>query len=280
MRWQNRRKSSNVEDRRGSRMVSKGGIGIGVIVLGLVAMYFGVDPKLVMNVGNQLGGGETQVEQTDYKPTAEEQQLAAMVETVLADTEDAWKEVFAEMGKRYQEPKLVMFTGAVQSACGTAQAAMGPFYCPGDQKVYIDLAFYREMKRKFRAPGDFAQAYVVAHEVGHHVQHLLGIDRQVGRDRKGADSAAVRLELQADCFAGVWANRTQRAKQFLEEGDIEEALNAATAIGDDAMQKRSSGMVRPDSFTHGSSAQRVRWFKKGIIGGDINSCDTFSAASL
>ncbi len=280
MRWQNRRKSSNVEDRRGSRMVSKGGIGIGVIVLGLVAMYFGVDPKLVMNVGNQLGGGETQVEQTDYKPTAEEQQLAAMVETVLADTEDAWKEVFAEMGKRYQEPKLVMFTGAVQSACGTAQAAMGPFYCPGDQKVYIDLAFYREMKRKFRAPGDFAQAYVVAHEVGHHVQHLLGIDKQVGRDRKGADSAAVRLELQADCFAGVWANRTQRAKQFLEEGDIEEALNAATAIGDDAMQKRSSGMVRPDSFTHGSSAQRVRWFKKGIIGGDINSCDTFSAASL
>ncbi len=280
MRWQNRRKSSNVEDRRGSRMVSKGGIGIGVIVLGLVAMYFGVDPKLVMNVGNQLGGGETQVEQTDYKPTAEEQQLAAMVETILADTEDAWKEVFAEMGKRYSEPKLVMFTGAVQSACGTAQAAMGPFYCPGDQKVYIDLAFYREMKRKFKAPGDFAQAYVVAHEVGHHVQHLLGIDKQVGRDRHGADSAAVRLELQADCFAGVWANRTQRAKQFLEEGDIEEALNAATAIGDDAMQKRSSGMVRPDSFTHGSSEQRVRWFKKGIIGGDINSCDTFSAASL
>lgn len=280
MRWQNRRRSSNVEDRRGTSMVTKGGIGIGVIVLGLVAMYFGVDPKLVMDVGNQLSGGETQVEQTDYKPTAEEQQLAAMVETILADTEDAWKEVFAEMGKRYQEPKLVMFTGAVQSACGTAQAAMGPFYCPGDQKVYIDLAFYREMKRKFKAPGDFAQAYVVAHEVGHHVQHLLGIDRQVGRDRKGADSAAVRLELQADCFAGVWANRTQRAKQFLEEGDVEEALNAATAIGDDTMQKRSSGMVRPDSFTHGSSAQRVRWFKKGIIGGDINSCDTFSAASL
>ncbi len=280
MRWQNRRRSSNVEDRRGTSMVTKGGIGIGVIVLGLVAMYFGIDPKLVMDVGNQLSGGETQVEQTDYKPTAEEQQLAAMVETILADTEDAWKEVFAEMGKRYQEPKLVMFTGAVQSACGTAQAAMGPFYCPGDQKVYIDLAFYREMKRKFKAPGDFAQAYVVAHEVGHHVQHLLGIDRQVGRDRKGADSAAVRLELQADCFAGVWANRTQRAKQFLEEGDVEEALNAATAIGDDTMQKRSSGMVRPDSFTHGSSAQRVRWFKKGIIGGDINSCDTFSAASL
>ncbi len=280
MKWQNRRRSSNVEDRRGTSMVTKGGIGIGVIVLGLVAMYFGIDPKLVMDVGNQLSGGETQVEQTDYKPTAEEQQLAAMVETILADTEDAWKEVFAEMGKRYQEPKLVMFTGAVQSACGTAQAAMGPFYCPGDQKVYIDLAFYREMKRKFKAPGDFAQAYVVAHEVGHHVQHLLGIDRQVGRDRKGADSAAVRLELQADCFAGVWANRTQRAKQFLEEGDVEEALNAATAIGDDTMQKRSSGMVRPDSFTHGSSAQRVRWFKKGIIGGDINSCDTFSAASL
>ena len=280
MRWRNRRRSSNVEDRRGTRMVSKGGLSIGVIVLGLVAIYFGVDPKLVMDVGSQLSGGETQIEQTDFKPTAEEQQLVAMVETILADTEDAWKEVFAEMGKRYPEPKLVMFTGAVQSACGTAQAAMGPFYCPGDQKVYIDLAFYREMKRKFKAPGDFAQAYVIAHEVGHHVQHLLGIDKKVGRDRKGADSAAVRLELQADCFAGVWANRTQRARQFLEEGDIEEALTAATAIGDDAMQRRSSGVVRPDSFTHGSSGQRVRWFKKGIIGGKINSCDTFSAASL
>jgi predicted metalloprotease len=261
-------------------MVSKGRLSIGVIVLGLVAMYFGVDPKLVMDVGSQLGGGETRVERMDYKPTAEEQQRAAMVETILADTEDAWKEVFAEAGVRYSEPKLVMFTGMVQSACGTAQAAMGPFYCPGDQKVYIDLAFFSEMKRKFKAPGDFAQAYVVAHEVGHHVQHLLGIDEQVGRDRKGADSAAVRLELQADCFAGVWANRTQRAKQFLEEGDIEEALHAATAIGDDAMQRRSSGTVRPDSFTHGSSEQRVRWFKKGIIGGNINSCDTFSAASL
>ena len=156
MRWQNRRRSSNVEDRRGTRMVSKGGLSIGVIVLGLVAMYFGVDPKLVMDVGSQLSSGETRVEQTDYKPTAEEQQLAAMVETILADTEDAWNEVFAEMGKRYPEPKLVMFTGAVQSACGTAQAAMGPFYCPGDQKVYIDLAFYGEMKRKFKAPGDFA----------------------------------------------------------------------------------------------------------------------------
>ena len=280
MRWQNRRRSSNVEDRRGSRTVSKGGLGLGVIALGLVAMYFGLDPKLVMDVGSKLSGGGAQVEQVEYKPTAEEQQLAAMVETILADTEDAWNAVFTEAGMRYPEPKLVMFTGVVQSACGTAQAAMGPFYCPADQKVYIDLAFYREMKRKFKAPGDFAQAYVVAHEVGHHVQHVLGIDKQVGRDRKGADSAAVRLELQADCLAGVWAHRTQKAKQFLEQGDIEEALTAASAIGDDAMQRRSSGMVRPDSFTHGSSEQRVRWFKKGLVGGNVSHCDTFAAASL
>ncbi|MEN8212785.1 MAG: neutral zinc metallopeptidase [Pseudomonadota bacterium] len=280
MKWQNRRRSSNVEDRRGSRRVSKGGMGLGVIALGLLAMYFGVDPQLVMNVGNQLSGGGTPIEQGEYRPTAEEQQLAAMVETILADTEDAWNAVFTESGARYPEPKLVMFTGMVQSGCGTAQAAMGPFYCPADQKVYIDLAFYREMKQKFRAPGDFAQAYVVAHEVGHHVQHVLGIDKQVGRDRKGAESAAVRLELQADCFAGVWAHRTQKAKQFLEEGDIEEAMNAASAIGDDAMQRRSTGMVRPDSFTHGSSEQRVRWFKRGLVGGKVSHCDTFAAASL
>jgi predicted metalloprotease len=278
MRWQGRRKSANVEDRRGSR-VKRGG-GIGIIVLGLIAMYFGVDPKLVMNVGSQLGVGGSQVEQTDYKPSAAEQEKAAMVETVLADTEDVWNQVFADGGARYEEPRLVMFTGVVQSGCGTAQASMGPFYCPADQKVYIDLAFYDEMKSKFGAPGDFAQAYVVAHEVGHHVQHLLGLDKKVGNDRKGAESRAVRLELQADCFAGLWANHTEKHKHFLETGDVEEALNAASAIGDDTLQRRSSGMVKPDSFTHGSSKQRVRWFKRGLEQGKLNACDTFSARSL
>lgn len=278
MKWQGRRRSSNVEDRRGSR-VKRGG-GIGIIVLGLIAMYFGVDPQLVMNVGNQLGVGGSQVQQVDYQPSAAEQERAAMVETVLADTEDVWNQVFSDGGARYQEPRLVMFSGAVQSGCGMAQAAMGPFYCPADQKVYIDLAFYDEMKSKFGAPGDFAQAYVVAHEVGHHVQHLLGLDNKVGKDRQGAESGAVRLELQADCFAGLWANHTEKHKQFLETGDIEEALNAASAIGDDTLQRRSSGMVKPDSFTHGSSKQRVRWFKRGLEQGELSACDTFSARSL
>lgn len=278
MKWQGRRRSSNVEDRRGSR-IKRGG-GIGIIVLGLIAMYFGVDPQLVMNVGNQLGVGGGQVQQVDYKPSAAEQERAAMVETVLADTEDVWNQVFSDGGARYQEPRLVMFSGAVQSGCGMAQAAMGPFYCPADQKVYIDLTFYDEMKSKFGAPGDFAQAYVVAHEVGHHVQHLLGLDNKVGKDRQGAESGAVRLELQADCFAGLWANHTEKHKRFLETGDVEEALNAASAIGDDTLQRRSSGMVKPDSFTHGSSKQRVRWFKRGLEQGKLSACDTFSARSL
>jgi len=278
MKWQGRRRSSNVEDRRGSR-IKRGG-GIGIIVLGLIAMYFGVDPKLVMDVGSQMGVGGSQEQQTEYKPSAVERERAAMVETVLADTEDVWNRVFADGGARYEEPRLVMFTGMVQSGCGTAQASMGPFYCPADKKVYIDLAFYDEMKSKFGAPGDFAQAYVVAHEVGHHVQHLLGLDKKVGNDRHGAESAAVRLELQADCFAGMWANHTEKHKHFLETGDIEEALNAASAIGDDTLQRHSSGMVKPDSFTHGTSEQRVRWFKRGLKQGKLDACDTFSARSL
>jgi len=278
MKWQGRRRSSNVEDRRGTR-IKRGG-GIGIIVLGLIAMYFGVDPKLVMDVGSQMGVGGSQEQQTEYKPSAVERERAAMVETVLADTEDVWNRVFADGGARYEEPRLVMFTGMVQSGCGTAQASMGPFYCPADKKVYIDLAFYDEMKSKFGAPGDFAQAYVVAHEVGHHVQHLLGLDKKVGNDRHGAESAAVRLELQADCFAGMWANHTEKHKHFLETGDIEEALNAASAIGDDTLQRHSSGMVKPDSFTHGTSEQRVRWFKRGLKQGKLDACDTFSARSL
>ncbi len=278
MRWQGRRQSSNVEDRRGFRV--KRGSGIGVIILGLIAIYFGVDPRVVMNIGSQLGVGGSRVEQTDYQPSAAEKQLAAMVGTVLADTEDVWNQVFADGGARYKEPKLVMFTGAVKSGCGAAQASMGPFYCPADQKVYIDLAFYDEMKSRFGAPGDFAQAYVVAHEVGHHVQHLLGMDRKVGNDRQGAKSGAVRLELQADCLAGVWANHTEKHKHFLEKGDVEEALNAASAIGDDTLQRRSRGTVKPDSFTHGSSRQRVHWFKRGLQQGKLGACDTFSARSL
>ena len=277
MKWRGRRRSSNVEDRRGTRVVKRGGIGL--ILLALVAIYFGVDPRLVMNIGGMVSNTTKEV-QTDYQPSAEDQALAQFVAVVLADTEDTWHDLFARGGARYEEPRLVMFTGVVQSGCGVAQAAMGPFYCPADQKVYIDLAFYREMKNRFKAPGDFAQAYVIAHEVGHHVQHLLGYDKKVGRDRQGADSAAVRLELQADCYAGLWANHTEKHKRFLEEGDIAEALNAASAIGDDAMQRRSSGTVQPDSFTHGSSEQRVRWFKRGLVSGKLSACDTFNAASL
>lgn len=278
MKWKGSRRSSNVEDRRG--MTVKRGGGITMIILTLVAMYFGLDPKMVMNVGSQMGLGGSKVEHVDYKPTAAEEEKAQMVATILADTEDVWNQVFAAGGQKYVEPKLVIFKGAVQSACGMAQAAMGPFYCPGDQKVYIDLAFYDEMKSKFGAPGDFAQAYVVAHEVGHHVQHLLGLDKKVGNDRKGAKSGSVRLELQADCFAGVWGNHTEKHRAFLERGDIEEALNAASAIGDDTLQRKSSGMVRPDSFTHGSSEQRVRWFKRGMQKGELSACDTFGAKSL
>ncbi len=285
MRWQGRRRSSNVEDRRGRRLVRRaGGGGLGVIVLALVAMYFGVDPSIVLNQGGALvGGGDTRT--TDYRPTAEEERLANFTAVVLADTEDVWNQVFRELGETYREPRLVLFSGAVQSACGYAQAAMGPFYCPGDDKVYIDLAFYRELKQRHGAPGDFAQAYVIAHEVGHHVQNLLGISDKVQRakarlGRKEGNALSVRLELQADCLAGVWANRADRAKQILEQGDLEEALNAASAIGDDRLQKQARGYVTPDSFTHGSSKQRVRWFDKGFQSGDIAACNTFDAASL
>ena len=279
MKWRGRRRSSNVEDRRGMRVGKAGGIGIGTIVLALIAMYFGVDPRLVMNVGSQLGGQST-TKQVDYQPTPQEQEKVDFVKVVLADTEDVWNQIFQEYGERYEEPKLVIFTGGVQSACGIAQTAMGPFYCPGDHKVYIDLAFYDELKRRFKAPGDLAQAYVIAHEVGHHVQNLLGYTKKVPRGSKGADSASVRLELQADCIAGAWVNHTQRAKKFLESGDLEEALNAASAIGDDKLQRQATGRVRPDGFTHGTSRQRQYWFSRGVKTGDINDCDTFRAASL
>ncbi len=280
MKWRGRRRSTNVEDRRGMRVGKAGGIGIGTIILALVAMYFGVDPRLVMDAGSQLGGGQIATQQTDYQPTEADREKAEFVAVVLADTEDVWNQEFQKYGKRYAEPKLVLFSGAVQSACGMAQAAVGPFYCPGDHKVYIDLVFYDELRRRFKAPGDLAQAYVIAHEVGHHVQNLLGYTKKVPRGSKGADSAAVRLELQADCFAGIWVNHTQKAKSFLESGDLEEALNAASAIGDDRMQRQATGTVRPDGFTHGTSAQRQRWFRKGVNNGRLEDCDTFRATTL
>ena len=285
MRWRGRRQSSNIEDRRGRRIARRaGGGGIGVIVLALVAMYFGVDPSIILNQGGSMLG-QPAPQTSDYRPSPEEDRLAQFVAVVLADTEDTWHPLFRQLGRDYQEPKLVLFSGNVQSACGFAQAAMGPFYCPGDNKVYIDLSFYQDLKQRHGAPGDFAQAYVIAHEVGHHVQNLLGISGKVQKARQQLSESegnqlSVRLELQADCFAGLWAQHTERAKQVLESGDLEEALNAASAIGDDRLQRQSRGYVTPDSFTHGSSQQRVKWFRQGFQGGDINDCNTFAAKTL
>ncbi len=285
MRWKGRRQSSNVEDRRGMRVARRaGGGGIGVVVLALVAMYFGVDPSVILNQGGSMLGEPTQ-QTGSYQPSPEEERLAQFVAVVLADTEDTWHGLFQQLNGSYQEPKLVLFSGNVQSACGYAQAAMGPFYCPGDNKVYIDLSFYQDLKRRHGAPGDFAQAYVIAHEIGHHVQNLLGLSKKVRTaqqqlSKAEANALSVRLELQADCFAGVWAHHADRTRQLLEEGDIEEALNAASAIGDDRLQKQSRGYVTPDSFTHGSSQQRTRWFKRGLAEGRIQGCDTFSGENL
>ena len=285
MRWRGGRRSSNIEDRRGARATPKllGG-GIGTIVLILVALYFGVDPTPLLQ-GMQSGQSAST---SGTRPTAEDLKddpLADMVSVVIADTEDVWHGLFRQMGRRYEEPVLVMFTGSTRSACGLGQAAMGPFYCPVDQKAYIDLSFYDRMRTQFSAPGDFAQAYVIAHEVGHHVQNLLGISGKVQdmKQRVGqveANALSVRLELQADCLAGVWANRAHRARNILEAGDVEEALNAASAIGDDTLQRRGSGTVVPESFTHGTSAQRQQWFRTGLETGDPDRCDTFSVESL
>lgn len=280
MRWKTGRRSSNVEDRRGRR-ISGGGIkggGIGIVLLALVGMYFGIDPSVILN-SNLLQGGGTE-QRTERVANPEEDRLADFVSVVLADTEDTWETIFREGGSTYEKPKLILFTGGVESACGFAQSATGPFYCPADRNVYIDLGFYKELKNKLNAPGDFAQAYVVAHEIGHHVQNLLGISEKVQARRSSISDTAynklsVKLELQADCFAGVWANHADRVRNILEPGDVEEALNAASMIGDDHLQKQSRGYVVPDSFTHGSSAQRVQWFRSGLQSGDINSCNTF-----
>ena len=282
MRWESGRRSENVEDRRGSR-VTRGlaGGGLGALVLIVVAMLFGVDPRLLLQ-GVGAGGGET-VE--PYQPTPEEERLADFVRVVLGDTEDTWTALFQGSGGTYEAPTLVLFSGAVRSACGYADAAVGPFYCPGDRKVYIDLSFYQEMQTRFGAPGDFAQAYVIAHEVGHHVQNLIGVADEVNAARRTAGEAeanalSVRQELQADCFAGVWASHAQRARNVLEQGDLEEALNAAAAIGDDRLQRQSQGYVVPETFTHGTSEQRVRWFREGFRTGDTAHCDTFRAEAL
>lgn len=283
MRFDNSRESSNVEDRRGGGGLPVGGrsIGIGTIVLALVAMYFGVDPGVVLN---QTAVAPSRVEQGRPAAPADDAE-SRFVRHVLAETEDTWRQIFRANGQQYVDPTLVLFSGATRTACGVGQAAMGPFYCPADQKVYIDLGFYQELKSRFNAPGDFAQAYVIAHEVGHHVQHLLGITSKVDQMRgrvsqKEYNAMSVRLELQADCFAGVWAHHAQNARQILEQGDVEEAMNAAARIGDDALQRASGGAVVPDSFTHGSSAQRQRWFHTGLKQGSVQACDTFSARSL
>ena len=283
MRWESGRRSENVEDRRGSR-VTRGlaGGGLGALVLVVVAMLFGVDPRLLLQ---GVPGGDVQETVEPYQPTPEEERLADFVRVVLGDTEDTWTTVFRESGGTYELPVLVLFSGAVRSACGFADAAVGPFYCPGDRKLYIDLSFYQEMQTRFGAPGDFAQAYVIAHEVGHHVQTLIGVMDQVATERRrvseeDANALSVRQELQADCFAGVWAYHAQRARNVLEQGDLEEALNAAAAIGDDRLQRQSQGYVVPESFTHGTSEQRVRWFREGFQGGDVDRCDTFRAETI
>jgi predicted metalloprotease len=285
MKWQGGRRSSNIEDRRGRTSAPKmlGG-SLGTIAVVLIAMYFGVDPTPLLE-GMQSGG---QASTTGSRPSAEDLRndpLADMVSVVVADTEDVWSEIFAAEGQRYDPPTLVMFTGATRSACGLGQAAMGPFYCPTDKNAYIDLSFYELMKTRFKAPGDFAQAYVIAHEIGHHVQNLLGISAKVHSMQQQLSQAegnalSVQLELQADCLAGVWANRADRARSILESGDVDEALNAASAIGDDTLQRQSSGTVVPESFTHGTSAQRQRWFRVGLEFGDMNRCDTFNTQRL
>ncbi|WP_423456805.1 KPN_02809 family neutral zinc metallopeptidase [Ottowia sp. VDI28] len=293
MKWEGNRQSDNVEDRRSGGGGGGGGfgfggrsIGVGTIVIALVAWgVFGVNP--LTTIGVLSGGGPAPVQQQQgpaQKPPANDAR-AAFVSTVLASTEDAWGQVFREGGAQYRPPKLVLFRGVTPTACGTGQAAMGPFYCPGDQKVYLDMDFFDTLSRQLGAPGQFAQAYVVAHEVGHHVQTLLGTTQKVdgmrGRISQAQQNAlSVRMELQADCYAGIWANKSQQAKNWLEQGDIESAMNAASRIGDDTLQREQTGTVRPDSFTHGSSAQRQRWFATGLKTGSWQACDTFNAQNL
>lgn len=288
MRLDHQDESSNIEDRRGMRMPGgrAGGVGIGTIVLALIASYFfGIDPGTVINVASQFQGAPAPQSVPAGRPPADDE-VARFVAKVLGSTEQVWHAQFNAAGRQYQEPRLVLYSGATQSACGMGQAAMGPFYCPADSKVYLDLEFFKDLQSRFGAPGDFAQAYVIAHEIGHHVQHLLGISEKVHQAQQSAGNEAaanalmVKLELQADCLSGVWAARADAERPLLEPGDVEEALKAATAIGDDRLQMEARGYVVPDAFTHGSSAQRVRWFKRGLESGDMNQCNTFKAAQL
>jgi predicted metalloprotease len=291
MRWEGNRESSNVEDRRtggaGFPIGGRRGIGLGTIVIVLIAGWiFGINPLALLSVFG--GGGLPEAAVTEQAPGARppaDDTMARFVSTVLADTEDVWGQLFHDAGGAYRDPKLVLFRGATRTACGVGQAAMGPFYCPMDQNVYIDLGFYDLLRTRLGAPGDFAQAYVIAHEVGHHVQNMMGVSEKVDGMRGRVSEAqmnaiSVRVELQADCFAGVWAHHAQQARQILEQGDIEEAMNAAAQIGDDALQRRQQGYVVPDSFTHGTSAQRQTWFRRGLQGGRVADCNTFDVARL
>ncbi|WP_066272743.1 KPN_02809 family neutral zinc metallopeptidase [Hydrogenophaga palleronii] len=301
MKWENNRQSDQIEDRRsdpgggglgglgGGRRVGGRGIGLGTIAVALVAGWiFGINPMTILGVLGGVGdmSAPTEQVQTTQTPTqTPTDDMGRFVASVLGGTEDVWVDVFQQAGAQYQKPRLVLFRGATPTACGTGQSAMGPFYCPGDQKVYIDLSFYDTLRRQLGAPGDFAQAYVIAHEVGHHVQNLMGITDQMEQARRRMsereyNALSVKLELQADCFAGLWAYHNHKSKAILEPGDVEEALNAAAAIGDDALQRKSQGQVVPDSFTHGTSAQRQRWFNTGLTSGKVQSCDTFKASTL
>ncbi|MBQ5947936.1 neutral zinc metallopeptidase [Massilia sp. ST3] len=288
MKWEGDRQSDNVEDRRGGGGGGFGGfggktVGIGTLVIALIGgAIFGVDPGTILAL---LGGGSPAPVQQQTQTVPANDRETQFVRTTLAYTEDVWAALFREQGAQYTPPRLVLFEGATPTACGTGQSATGPFYCPPDQKVYIDLSFFRLMQQRFKVSGEFPQAYVIAHEVGHHVQNLLGLSDKVHSAQQRVSESegnalSVRLELQADCFAGVWANRTDQREQILEQGDVEAALAAASAIGDDALQKQSRGVVVPDSFTHGSSAQRVRWFRRGLDSGQVESCNTFEAREL
>jgi uncharacterized protein len=307
MRWIGDRESENIEDRRGGGMpMAIGGIGgVGAIIVVVVGLFLGIDPSTLMAL---LSGDALPQQQTDTRIPQQQPDTRSVdnrgygtsrppesrpesrqgdttrqfVAMVLADTEDVWKQVFSSSGKTYVEPKLVLYTGHIASACGLASTATGPFYCPNDQKVYLDLSFFEEMKSRFHAPGEFAEAYVIAHEIGHHVQNSVGILQaaqrdEATRDRRGANAISVRVELQADCLAGVWAHHADRTKHIIEQGDVEAAMNAASAVGDDRLQRQTRGTVIPDAFTHGSSAQRVSWFKRGLEGGDTKQCNTFAA---
>ena len=288
MRLDDERESDNIEDGRRSGGIGRaGGVGIGTVVIALVASYFfGVDPSTIMNIGQAIQGPETSAPSQPIDPAQDpDAALKSEMSKVLRKTEDTWGQIFQSMGSQYQKPKLFLYRGRTNSACGAGEAAMGPFYCPGDQKVYLDMAFFREMEQRFRAGGDFARAYVIAHEIGHHVQKLTGITDKTDAMRERLsktefNKVSVRVELQADCYAGAWAYHANKAKPFLDPGDVDEALKAANAIGDDMLQKQSRGVVVPDSFTHGSSAQRTRWFKTGFETGSLKACDTFATREL